>query len=230
MCPLLLAVLLVAIYPRMGLDTLLIQPYYDATALVFPLQHDWFLENIMHLGLKYLMVAISLIVLGFWLLGLKVWAHNSFVNKRVWIHKYHRPFIWMFVGMLVSTTVISVLKHLSEHACPWDLLMYGGTQPFLPLFSELPSGASAGHCFPGGHASGGFALMAAYFAFRDTEPKWAKLGLLAGMLFGSVMGWAQMMRGAHFMSHNLWTAWIIWMILLTQYSLWSPNAAKTKAQ
>lgn len=227
-CPLVLAALLVVLYPRTSLDTLLLQPFYDSTALVFPLQHDWFLENIMHLGLKYLMVVISLISLALWALGLNVWAHNSTIQKHVWLRKYHRQFIWMFVGMLLSTTTISVLKHLSEHACPWDLRMYGGTHPYIPLFGKLPLGAVPGHCFPGGHASGGFALMAAYFAFRDTEPNWARLGLLAGMIFGFVMGWSQMMRGAHFMSHNLWTAWIIWMLLFAQYLLWSPKAAAQK--
>ncbi len=223
--PLILAALLVWVYPRVNLDVFLINAFYDPAALTFPLKNDWFLENIMHLGLKYLMVAISLTVLGLWVLGLKTSTALMplFSQRFSWISTYHRQFIWVFVAMLISTTTISVLKHLSNHACPWDLLLYGGTQPYIPLFGQLPAGATPGHCFPGGHASGGFALLAFYFAFRETEPNLAKLGLLAGMIFGFAMGWAQMIRGAHFMSHNLWTAWIVWMILLVQYLLCAPK-------
>jgi membrane-associated PAP2 superfamily phosphatase len=35
------------------------------------------------------------------------------------------------------------------------------------------------------------------------------------------MGWAQMMRGAHFLSHNLWTGWVIWCINIIGYVLFS---------
>jgi membrane-associated PAP2 superfamily phosphatase len=54
-------------------------------------------------------------------------------------------------------------------------------------------------------------------------PKLAKVGLILGLILGFAMGWGQMMRGAHFMSHNLWTAWVVWVLLLAQYLLWSPK-------
>ncbi len=221
--PLILALLLALIYPRTGLDAFLINSFYDAHALAFPLKRDWFLETVMHQGLKNLMVIISLTMLGLWIFGFKIWTSGRSDIKSAWIQRYHRQFIWVFVAMLFATTAISILKHFSDHACPWSLLQYGGTQPLIPLFGSLPFGAYPGHCFPGGHASGGFALMAFYFAFRDSEPKLAKMGLLAGIIFGFAMGWGQMMRGAHFMSHNLWTAWVVWMILLVQYWAWSPK-------
>lgn len=227
--PVLAALFLVLIYPHTGLDAMLISPFYDTKTLTFPLRDHWFLETVMHQFLKNLMVTISLIILGLWALGLKSWSssitrfQHSFNPQRSWIQAYHRQFLWIFVAMVISTTAISILKHLSNHACPWSLLLYGGTQPLIPLFGALPTGAEPGHCFPGGHASGGFALLAFYFAFRDTEPKFAKIGLLASMFFGFAMSWGQMMRGAHFMSHNLWTIWIVWMILLVQYLVWPPQ-------
>jgi membrane-associated PAP2 superfamily phosphatase len=219
----------VLIYPQTELDVSLIKPYYDTQALVFPLKDNDFLENFMHLGLKDLMIMVSMSTLAFWILGLKRWelAATKHINMR-WLLDYHREFLWIFIAMVISTSAISVLKHLSIHACPWDLLAYGGTLPSIPLFGDLPLGVKPGHCFPGGHASGGFALIAFYFAFRDSLPKLAKFGLLFGLLLGFAMGWGQMMRGAHFMSHNLWTAWIVWMILLGQYLIWSPNAFKYK--
>ncbi len=215
---------MVFLYPQTRLDASLIQPFYDTHALLFPLKNNGFLENVMHKGLRNLMIVVSLMMLAFWIFGLKLW---DFVlntqNGSHWFKRYHRQFLWIFMAMVISTSVISVLKRLSMHSCPWDLLAYGGTQPWIPLFGNLPAGAEMGHCFPGGHASGGFALIAIYFGFRDSLPKLAKAGLILGLLFGFAMGLGQMMRGAHFMSHNLWTAWIVWMILLVQYLVWPPK-------
>lgn len=238
--PLVLALSLLLLYPLTGLDALLIKLYYSSHTLTFPLKNDWFLENVMHIYLKYLMVGVGLMMLGFWVLGFLL-RGNLRRNKLsssgelpavqfAWLQNYHPQFLWLFVAMIISTTTISILKHFSEHACPWDLILYGGTQPLIALLGSLPIGATPGHCFPGGHASGGFALMAFYFGFRDTQPKLAAIGLVLGLLFGLVMGWTQMMRGAHFMSHNLWTAWIVWMILLLQYLLWSPNLGSQRNQ
>lgn len=207
---------MVWVYPNTQLDALLIAPYFDPQLSGFPLKRDWFIDTVMHLGLKYIVVAISLIFLSLFLL--------SFVKKdHEWQKTYRRSFIWTFVGMVISTAAISILKHYSNHSCPWDLTMYGGTQPYLDLFEALPIGAKPGHCFPGGHASAGFSLMAIYFAYRDSKPNLAKTALITGMISGLVMGWGQMMRGAHFMSHNLWTAWVVWMLLLVLYMLWQPQ-------
>jgi len=223
--PIIAGLLLTFLYPHTRLDTWLIQPFYDAHALVFPLKNDGFLENVMHKGLRNLMIVVSLMMLGFWIFGLKICGVVfKSQNGSHWSKVYHRQFLWIFVAMVISTSTISILKRLSMHSCPWDLLAYGGNQPWAEVFSNLPATAKMGHCFPGGHASGGFALIAIYFGFRDSLPKLANAGLLLGLLFGFAMGWGQMMRGAHFMSHNLWTAWIVWMILLAQYLVWSPKA------
>ena len=232
----LLALLLAFVYPSSDIDTWLIGRFYDANSLTFPLKSDWFLERILHQGFKNLMVLISLVMLALWLLGLKLCGSAAHYlrsalslqlgaySRPKWLLDYHRQFLWVFIAMLVSTSAISIFKHMSDHACPWDLLLYGGNKALIPLFGALPAGATPGHCFPGGHASGGFALIAFYFAFRDSVPKLATAGLVVAIVFGSVMGWAQMMRGAHFMSHNLWTAWIVWMIVLGLYLLWPPQS------
>jgi len=230
--PIFLGALLWLVYPATGLDITLIAPFYDGSLHQFTLQHQWLLENIMHKGLKNLMVVIALALFTLWCLGLSSLQRVTFVKKLqqkyVWIHTFHSQFLWVFVGMVVTTTVVSILKHYSIHACPWDLAMYGGDQPLLNLLAALPEGASPGRCLPGGHASGGFALMAFYFAFKDSYIKFARIFLAIGLMLGLVMGYAQMMRGAHFMSHNLWTAWVVWMLLLLQYLLWQPKVNSLK--
>ena len=70
----------------------------------------------------------------------------------------------------------------------------------------------SGRCFPAGHASTGFAFMGGFFALRTQAPGmaglWLAVALAAGLLFGGV----QQLRGAHFMSHTLWTAWLCWVV------------------
>ncbi len=198
------AIFLIFIYPKTGLDQGLITPYFDTVNQQFSLKHAWILEIVLHAGLKYglIFVALSTLLASF---GGNIYAP---------LKPYQQRLFWVFVLMLLSTTAVSLLKHNSMHACPNDLLQYGGNLPYLQLFDALPIGVAMGKCFPGGHASGGFALMAFYFAFGDVKPKFAQNILLLSLALGFVMGWAQMMRGEHFLSHNLWSAWVVWATCL----------------
>lgn len=198
------ALFLILVYPKTGLDQRLIAPYFDSAHQQFSLKHAWFLETILHTDLKYGLIFVAISTLLTSLIG-SIYAP---------LKAYQQRFFWVFMLMLVSTTAISLLKQTSIHACPNDLTQYGGNLPYLRLFDALPIGAAMGKCFPGGHASGGFALMAFYFAFRDVRPKFAQSMLMLSLSLGFVMGWAQMMRGEHFLSHNLWSAWVVWAICL----------------
>lgn len=202
---------LICVYPHLRIDEWLISFFYDPNVHQFTLKRNWFLEVVMHEGLKYLMIMIAVTICCLWLLSFK--SHP--------LERYRNALFMTFLGMIVTTTAVTVLKRFSVHACQWDLSIYGGDQPLLELFESLPMGVSFGHCFPGGHASGGFSLWAFYFFFRDSNPKLAQCGLYAGAIFGFVMGWSQMMRGAHFMSHNLWSAWLVWTILLALHFIFS---------
>lgn len=211
--PILIGLALVFVYPATNLDKLLIAPYFDPVLRVFPLRRDPFMENVMHAGLKYLIMTLSICILSLAIIS------NFYKPYKV----YRRKLVWSFAGLMASTTLISILKHYSIHGCPWSLAAYGGNLPELGLFSVLPAGVKAGHCFPGGHASAGFALMTFYFVFRDRAPLLATKILWGALFIGMMMGWSQMARGAHFLSHNLWTALIVWVLLVTMYIFWPPT-------
>lgn len=198
------AVFLLWIYPRTNLDFDLIRQYYDAENKIFSLKNDLFLKQVMHLGLRYFVISIALVTLFLALFG------NKFKLSTL----IRRQLSWSFAGMMLSTLAVSILKSQSMHACPWDLTQFGGDLLFYPMLASLPTGEAAGHCWPGGHASGGFALMAFFFAFRNTHPIFAYVSLVVSLMLGFVMGWAQMIRGAHFLSHSLWSAWVVWLVLL----------------
>jgi membrane-associated PAP2 superfamily phosphatase len=75
--------------------------------------------------------------------------------------------------------------------------------------------------------------MTGYFVFRQSDKKRAYFYLVAGLILGFAMGWAQMMRGAHFLSHNLWTAWVIWLVnvgfYLFNYKKFKPASLKPQS-
>jgi membrane-associated PAP2 superfamily phosphatase len=87
----------------------------------------------------------------------------------------------------------------------------------VPLFGERPDSVQPGHCFPAAHASSGFALMAFYFVLRERHMRWAKVTLWGSILIGIAFGIAQQARGAHFLSHDVFSAFLVWMVSLSIY-------------
>lgn len=203
--------MLVFIYPQSGLDFAITNMYFDAS--VFYLKHDAFLVHVMHDGLKILIFLIAALLIGLWAISFKYTQ----------IQHIRRQLLWAFVGMLISTMLVLTIKNLSVHSCPDKLIMYHGTKPYFELIDTFTSSPLAGHCWPGGHASAGISLLAIYYAFKESHVGIANLALVMGLLLWFLMGWAQIMRGLHFLSHNLWTAWIVWLVLECQQALWSPN-------
>ena len=186
------------------LDLQLIYPFIDDQGQ-FPLRQQWALAELNHRYVKDLLILVYITLLLGWLASLK-WQ-NWYIRRC--------EFGYFFSMVVLTTASIGILKSQSAHACPWNMTIptYNG------IFWDFS--ATAGHCFPGGHASSGFALMAGYFVYRISNRKRAYFLLIAAVILGLAMGWAQMMRGAHFLSHNLWTGWIIWRMNIIGYALFS---------
>jgi membrane-associated PAP2 superfamily phosphatase len=115
-------------------------------------------------------------------------------------------------------------KAISSRHCPWDLDEFGGLVPYSHLLEPLPDGVKPGHCFPAGHASTGFALMAFYFAaYALARPRAARHALLFSLAAGSVLGFGRVLQGAHFVSHVLWAGIFCWMVMLLLYRALLPG-------
>src|SRR5690606_12799694 len=109
---------------------------------------------------------------------------------------------------------------------------YGGLRPFIGLFQTRPLLLGHAACFPAGHAGSGYAWVALFFFMREVRPQWRWPALLIALALGAVFGVAQQLRGAHFLSHDLWSLAISWTVAST-LSLWmldsAPAAAATHA-
>lgn len=183
-----------------SIDLALIHPWVSESGQ-FLLRDNWYLAELNHRYVKDLIILVYVIFFILWLASFKI----EKLRPLRWSYGY-------FFGMVIlSTSIIGLLKSQSAHACPWNITI-PTPQGFFWDFST-----TKGHCFPGGHAATGFALMAGYAVFRLSNKKRAYFFLVAGCILGFAMGWAQMMRGAHFLSHNLWTAWVIWLVNVVFY-------------
>lgn len=113
---------------------------------------------------------------------------------------------------LLCLLAVTLLKHGSRTSCPWDLREFGGTLEHVSHWLPGVSDGGGGHCFPAGHASTGFAFMAGFFVLARAKPGLALAWLAVALLSGLALGLSQQMRGAHFASHTLWTAWFCWTL------------------
>ena len=117
----------------------------------------------------------------------------------------------------LATTVaclllVPALKRASLTSCPWDLQAFGGVAIYVPHWRLGVPDGGPGHCFPSGHAVAAFAFMTGHFLWRQHRPVMGRLWLAAVGLAGLAFGGAQVVRGAHFPSHVLWSAWVCWVV------------------
>lgn len=167
----------------------------------FPLRDHWAVTTLLHQGARNLGW-----LFGAWLL-VGVWWPTGVLRR---LSRALR--VQWLVTALLSLLLIDVLKYASLTSCPWDLADFGGAAAYVSHWAWGHGDGGPGRCFPAGHASAGFAFIGGYFALRRAAPRAAVLALLAALAAGLALGVAQQLRGAHFMSHTLWTAWLCWMV------------------
>lgn len=176
--------------------------------------HHWALrwatanEQILHAAGRSISASVWTLVVVAW------FAARARPQWRAW----RRPLACLALSVLLSTALVAWIKSWSGIDCPWDLIRYGGERAYVDLFSARPAGMPHGGCFPAGHASGGYAWMASYFFFVAMRPAWRWYGLGVGLALGFVFGVSQQMRGAHFLSHDLWTAALCWLTALAVHA------------
>lgn len=118
----------------------------------------------------------------------------------------------LWLSIAGGALAITVLKRLNHTSCPWDLAEFGGVARHVSHWLWGVRDGGAGHCFPAGHASTAFCYLAAYFWLRPWAPRMARIWLAATVVAGLALGGVQMVRGAHYLSHVLWSGWFCWVV------------------
>lgn len=183
-------------------DLTLADALYDPTAGAFPWRDAWLTDMFSHRILKGGLTALAALFIAA-AIGDAIWPHAALDRPLARLRL--RIIAWSAAGVPL---LISLLKQNSDAHCPWDLARYGGTQPYVRLFETLPLDVLPGHCLPAGHASSALWLISLAVLWLPGQPRKAcRLAALAVAL-GLALGWMQQMRGAHFLTHTLWSVCI----------------------
>ena len=215
------AVAIAALAQWTNIDLWLADLYYDPVRRVFPWDNTWFARDFMHGYLKQVIVWFGFLAIAATLIDL---VYPLFRKSPL------RRLQWRFVAIasILEPLLVRTLKASSNLHCPVGIDLYGGRAPLLRLFDAVPLDWHAGHCFPAGHASAGMWLSALAVFWLPANPRKALAVFLGGLFVGLTMGWVQQMRGMHFLTHTLATAWLSTALLFAMLVLfWNPLNAGT---
>lgn len=139
-------------------------------------RQSYWLENVLHDRAKQAVILLSvLFIIGFLV--------SLFFPK---LREWRRPLGYVVLAMALTTSIITPLKIVTAVHCPWSLSEFGGSETYSPLLSPRAKTLKPGLCWPGGHASTGFSLLALFFALRDRHPRAAQIALGVALGLGII--------------------------------------------
>lgn len=205
---------LISVWDLLGQDLALARVF--GTASGFPLRDHWLWSSVLHQGARRVAWTLQFGLL------LAVWWPVGVLRVLT-----KRQRVAMLIASMLSLVVVSMLKTSSQTSCPWDLAQFGGNALYISHWNWGAADGGVGRCFPAGHASAAFCFLPGYFWLRDKAPRAANIWLALTLVAGSTIGLAQQVRGAHYLSHNLWTAWLCWVVAGACYLLFEHTRLRT---
>jgi membrane-associated PAP2 superfamily phosphatase len=206
--PAAIAALLLLVEATTDLDRAVSRLAFDAASGGFPLRGSFWLEVVMHQWTKSAVVTVAFVTLGALAL--------SFVLPVLAVHR--RTLLYLSLALALAPLSVVLAKSASSRHCPWDVDEFGGFAAYTRLLEPAPANVEPGHCFPAGHASTGFVLMAFYFAAYRRRMRGAARAFLAlGIVSGVVLGAGRVLQGAHFASHVIASGLLCWAVMLALY-------------
>lgn len=195
---------LIAAWDSTGLDLTMARWFGSPSG--FALRDHWFWSTVLHVGARRVAWALQLVLL------IAVWRPFGVLRRLS-----RRERATMFITAMLILLVISSFKNINSTSCPWDLAEFGGSAVYVSHWLWGVQDGGVGHCFPAGHASAAFCFLPGYLWLREKAPRQARLWLIATLVAAMTIGMAQQVRGAHYLSHTLWTGWISWVVALLGY-------------
>jgi membrane-associated PAP2 superfamily phosphatase len=206
--PLILLVLLSLLIEVFAVDFHLAQWLYQLGGGEWRWRNAWLTSEVLHTGGKHLSLVVAVGCLGCFV--------ASFFAKA--LRPARRYLGYLLLTAISASLLVSLLKSSLAVSCPWDFAEFGGKLPYASVWQQLWLRNGVG-CFPAAHASAGYSWICIYFVGRHLQSPWRWAGLIIPLLVGLAFGAAQEARGAHFISHDLWTLAICWFVALFSYQL-----------
>lgn len=214
--PLVVFVVAAILLEATRIDLWLADLIYRLEGGAWSLRRDPFVRDVLHNDANGLIsVFYGLLLMGC--------AASFFIER---LAAYRWGLVYLVAAIAGSTILVAMLKDVTHVNCPWSVDRYGGDVAYLPTLREILAHGLKVRCFPSGHASSGFALFAFYFFCRVHAPalRWYAFGL--AMVVGLTFGIAQQLRGAHYVSHDVWTIAICWFVAVLATPILRRETAK----
>lgn len=197
--PFLLLVALSTAITAGDVDRIIADYFYAIQGNDWAWKDSWMVEVFFHKGGRAFSLFLALISLAFLI--------ASYFHRSLAAHK--KPLLYLFLATAGSSLLISFFKSALAVSCPWEFDRYGGSLAYSTVIDQLFLRNGEG-CFPAGHASAGYAWISCYFFGLHYQSRWRLAGLAIPLIAGIVLGLVQQIRGAHFISHDVWTLAICW--------------------
>jgi membrane-associated PAP2 superfamily phosphatase len=184
------------------LDERIVATYFDESTALWPFRGEGSAADYMHhwgRDVVFVIGAASLLI-----------GCMGGLSPR--LRALRRQALYLALAIGLSTGLVAILKANSPDPAPWDATIFGGTIEHLGFFQSIAHGDRMGRNSPGAHSSGAFALMALYYCWHRTSPRRAWIALGSGWFLGQAFGAVQVVRGAHFPSHNQWSCIVTWTV------------------
>jgi len=167
-------------------------------------RNDQVLDLVFYSGIKTLFV-VSILFLLFSLI---------FLRRFNWVKNNTKALTIVVLSSFIVPLTVGVLKDATNMPCPNQLIAYGGDYEHIGLFEQLTEQQQrpATKCYPAGHASGGFSLLALLFLVTISRSK--KIVLTLVMVVGWSTAGYKMAIGDHFLGHSVVTMVLAWLIIL----------------
>ena len=181
--------------------------FYDfETKSWFINRKDAILKFFFYDGFKKLFIIFSNIIL--------VLAILSFIKRFKLLHSYKKGLVILSLSTILVPSLAS-LKSITNVPCPNEIVDFGGKSMDVRILESFPKDyvqEKKFRCWPAGHATLGFFLMAIYFFFKN--PRNQKIALTFAITVGVLTGGYKILIGDHFLSHTLVTMLLAWLIIL----------------
>jgi membrane-associated PAP2 superfamily phosphatase len=200
----LVAIGLGLLFQYSNLDLEIVSYNYDPVHGFWPLKDHWLTQTILHIGVQHLCK----------LFGLFLLVYTGFLFATGKQHRRRKVLLCSFLSMVGGIALVGFLKGHTRIYCPWDLEVFGGHLPHVPLFQSFSLTTPVGHAFPAAHAAIGFSFVSLYFTCALFAPRWKYPALGFALVMGFLFGFVQQLRGAHFPSHDLFSLAICWVSVI----------------
>lgn len=204
--PLTALILLSIFISTYNIDQIVADYFYALQGGSWAWKNSWLAEHFFHRGGRNLSIGLELVCV---ILLIITYCNKTYAQHR-------KSLLFLVIAVAGSSLIISLFKASLAVSCPWEFSRYGGNLHYHTVIEQIFLRNGSG-CFPAGQASAGYAWIALYFFGCRYKSSLRWLGLALAITTGIILGGAQQIRGAHFISHDLWTMGLCWFFALSVY-------------